>query len=62
MTIDKLYRKILWIDKWTNYRPEKLYRKFLDIFLLSWLEKVKDINKYLPLDKLAKKFYEIELY
>ncbi len=61
MTIDKLYRKILWIGRWANYRPEELHRKFLDALPLLWLEKAKNIGEHLPLDELAKKLYKIEL-
>ena len=61
MTIDELYRKILWIGRRVNYRPEELRKKFLDALPLLWLEKAKDISEHLPLDELAKKLYEIEL-
>ncbi|GES97969.1 hypothetical protein GLOIN_2v1778046 [Rhizophagus clarus] len=61
MTIDELYRKILRIGRRANYRPEALRRKFLDALPIPWLEKAEDIGKHLPLDELAKKFYEIEL-
>ncbi len=61
MIIDELYRKILRIGRWANYRPEELHRKFLDALPLLWLEKAKDISEHLPLDELAKKLYEIEL-
>ncbi|CAG8723099.1 37626_t:CDS:2, partial [Gigaspora margarita] len=61
MTIDELYRKILRIGRRANYRPEELHRKFLDALLLLWLEKAEDISEHLPLDKLAKKLYKIEL-
>jgi len=61
MTIDELYRKILWIGRQANYRPEELRKKFLDALPLPWLEKAKDIGEHLPLDELAKKLYEIEL-
>ncbi|RIB25285.1 hypothetical protein C2G38_2166264 [Gigaspora rosea] len=49
MTIDDLYRKLLRIDRQANYRPEELRRKFLDAFLLPWLEKAEDIEIYEPL-------------
>ena len=62
MTIDKLYRKILRIGRWANYRPEELRRKFLDALPFLWLEKAEDISEHLPLDELAKKLYEIELH
>ncbi|CAG8656890.1 24507_t:CDS:2, partial [Cetraspora pellucida] len=62
MTIDELYRKILRIGRQANYRPEELHRKFLNAFLLPWLEKAKDIGEHLLLDELAKKLYEIELH
>ena len=61
ITIDELYRKILRIGRRANYRSEELRRKFLDALPLPWLEKAKDIGKYLPLDELSKKLYEIEL-
>ncbi|UZO26597.1 uncharacterized protein OCT59_018811 [Rhizophagus irregularis] len=61
MTIDKLYRKILQIDRRANYRSEELRRKFSDTLPLLWLEKAEDISKHLPLNELAKKLYEIEL-
>ncbi|CAG8764712.1 15686_t:CDS:2, partial [Cetraspora pellucida] len=44
-----------------NYRPEELRKKFLDALPLPWLEKAEDISEHFPLDKLAKKLYEIEL-
>ncbi|PKK43554.1 hypothetical protein RhiirC2_804252, partial [Rhizophagus irregularis] len=61
MTIDELYRKILRISRQANYRSKELRRKFLDALPLLWLEKAEDIGKHLPLDKLSKKLYEIEL-
>ncbi len=61
MTIDELYRKILRIGRWANYRPEELRKKFLDALPLLWLEKAEDIDEHLPLDELAKKLYKIEL-
>ncbi|CAG8854510.1 45546_t:CDS:1, partial [Gigaspora margarita] len=61
MTINKLYKKILRIDRRANYRPKELCKKFLDAFSLLWLEKAEDIGEHLPLDELAKKLYEIEL-
>jgi len=61
MTIDELYRKILRIGRRANYRPEEIHRKFLDALPLLWLEKAEDISEHLPLDKLTKKLYEIEL-
>ncbi len=62
MIIDELYKKILQIDKWVNYRPEELYKKFSNILSLPWFKKVEDIDEYLPLDELAKKLYKIKLY
>ncbi len=62
MTIDELYRKILQIGRRANYRPKELRRKFLDALPFLWLEKAEDISEHLPLDELAKKLYEIELY
>ncbi|PKC57990.1 hypothetical protein RhiirA1_496793 [Rhizophagus irregularis] len=44
-----------------NYRSEELRRKFSDTLPLLWLEKAEDIGEHLPLNKLAKKLYEIEL-
>ncbi|CAG8728933.1 10349_t:CDS:2, partial [Gigaspora margarita] len=61
MTIDELYRKLLRIGRRANYRPKELRRKFLDALPLPWLKKAEDIGEHLPLDKLAKKLYEIEL-
>ncbi|CAG8484197.1 11393_t:CDS:2 [Acaulospora morrowiae] len=61
MTIDKLYRKLLRIDRRANYRPKELRKKFIDALPLPWLEKAEDIGEHLPLDELAKKPYEIEL-
>jgi len=36
-------------------------KNYIDALSLPWLKKAEDIGKHLPLDKLAKKLYEIEL-
>ncbi|EXX67389.1 hypothetical protein RirG_114840 [Rhizophagus irregularis DAOM 197198w] len=58
---DLMYRTIRKGNMTIDELPEELRRKFLDALPLSWLEKAEDIGEHLPLDKLAKKLYEIEL-
>ena len=61
MTIDELYKKIVRIGRRANYRLKELRKKFLDALPLLWLEKAENIGEHLPLPKLSKKLYEIEL-